>query len=328
MQAADVHPTYFVNEGDQIGYILDKLGYSPLWGEKGYVSQTVQLNPRILKKNGDFVWYGVTIRLPRKPLPLQVVTRTPAAQPPEKAAPPNQTDSVPLNSTAIDTKAFKEKILLSSTFTGTYVRIDATDTANGSTATLGSKLSPGLRLGLDHRFSQNWSYGARYRLQQIEFPNPRNKTIDQESKLLHEAGITGTYYGFKNGLSISPSLLFSERLFTAFKSQTAIALDKNLIPQANVAVGKKIFQSKTFFLSGNLGGGVLLPTKHDSYDIKTGYHFFAGLNSKHGITKKMRINTGLLGDYSRQDSTQVRYKNIGLVFLFGIEAAFDAHPID
>lgn len=314
------HVSYKVKSGDQIGKVLHDLGFSPLWGSKGYVEKTVRLNAGRIKKSGNFVRSGVRIYFPAKKIISD--SKPPKKLAKSKARPDRSLAAkamVPHQNQDKDKDQDKELLFLSAALMGTYLRIDAKDKSNSSSATLGSKLSPGLRIGLDHRFSKTLSYGAFYRLQNLEFITPRNKTLSQEGRYLSDLGVATTYFGLSERAPVTFSLMFSERLFTAYRGATSVSLDKNFIPRTQVSVAPTVFETKTFRLGAQIGAGALLPAKNDSYFIYMGYNAFMGINAKHGLNEHLRLNTGILLDYSRQDSSQVEYKNLAMVFQVGLE---------
>lgn len=50
------HFYYKIEKGDELGSIMYSLGFSPLWGENGFVQKIVELNNVAVKENGDLVF--------------------------------------------------------------------------------------------------------------------------------------------------------------------------------------------------------------------------------------------------------------------------------
>jgi hypothetical protein len=147
--ASDAYHRYDVQNGDTLGKILFDLNYSPLWGPRGFVKKTIDLNEGKFPDGGDFIVIGASIKLPIKEEVF--VTKKSIASIEEETKP------------EFDLKSF-----VSVSLSGLVYEVQSKDISTGALARVETKLNQSYSVSVSTQWSERvWSHiGLLYNVSQ------------------------------------------------------------------------------------------------------------------------------------------------------------------
>lgn len=341
---------YKVKKGDTIGEILGNLGVCPIWGTKRSVSQTISLNPGVLKDNGNFVRPYRMIRIPVESLPesneyqvsgkevsftvtnpelkcgVSSVTRkkneteirTVAEEIFEGDAPVDVPEVVlaPVAEAPNDTDAFG---ILRATTDLFYSAMDVKDRTTGETAQILSRINTAFQFAWEQQWDKKNRTFLFYRTEKYSYEAVEDK-MPAKTYNLHGFGV-----GYHRNLTSRWNLRFTtrtqERLFIRATTSTDLEMDKSIISEFNLSPIYHLYNKGLFNLYADLGLSYLMTSKTSDYSIKAGNRYLAGLSLTQTI-KDFELSGRTYYSVENQDSSIITKTTKDLGISLGIAWSF------
>jgi len=252
--AVSAAPLYVVQKGETLSGILQRLSFSPIYGEEGALAKTLKLNRNL--GNGDRILPGDGIELPARPTD------------------PSLGDSSAPDRIIADVDDVSSSFSLGLGLD--YFRIDASDLTSGSHSTILSTLSPSLRLGYRLQWNASTAVLVGAHFERYHLQPAKNADFDHST-------------GFRSGFSAGLSQKFSsrleallrmdlqERLFFHASGATELAVDSIPIGAPTVAIQYAVFKKPSAEIGVRGEFGLLLPASNADYDVRSGTHGDVGV---------------------------------------------------
>jgi LysM repeat protein len=268
---------YIVKPGETLSDILFSFNVKPIYGKKGYLFQTLKLNPKI-SKNHHKIYPGMKIKLPEILIPNEAPENISVAQKEDV-----KNISVPEPGTS-RSLAFKNPISHSDFGiygTSRFMKVVSTDTSNQSTATMLSDAGNGFKV----EWGQNWSDELRTILSlekntvRISESQSTTKSFTDRNQTLsnYEFGMS---YKYSPRLELNSSVSYGESIVARTTNVSTVDIDKFISPKINMGIGYTALSRDELKLKilGEISG--IIPSTQSSYSSKmsVGYKGAVGIS--------------------------------------------------
>ena len=307
-QAADssLYQEYKVQRGQSIGKILFDLGISPLWGPKGNVRKTIEMNSDLLDKNGNVVQANSIIKIPVVDH-VREISNIPEETRSESVSAPKSKESVSdsiLNSALSVTAGFQ------------YWEMKSTEKDDGSRAKIESQVSP----SVDARWSTKWDesnetfMGVGYA--SITFKQPNTKSIKEASQGFGDLYI-GHKYRFNSDWILSGEFRNIQRPYLRALNNSDLKVESPWMKQLHLGIEKKVISKKNASLSLRFSPYYIMGKEMDDFNIRSGVGGRIDIRLRQEF-KNFSTEASFFSDYSQQNSNITKQQTQYNGFLFRV----------
>lgn len=306
---------YEVRQKDTLGTILQNAGLTPLWGRKGFVQKTIELNAGKLDQNGNIVYTKTVLKIPRPANhdPAVLIEDTENSKSPSREiSEVKAKESNDLMKAKLDFGAGVK-----------YWQINSTEKDDGAKAKIESKPSPTIRFSLNHEWSESSATYIGAGISHVNFIQPGAKNIRNDSQNFAEIFI-GHRFQFSNW-AFTGEYKNSQRPYLLAKSNVDLTVESPWLSQLSFGLERKLIQKKNGWLSLGVTPYYLFSKELDSYKLDSGYGGRVSLKL-HQQFRAFSLESSFFSDYSRQDSnlTEQTLQQNGIMFriLFPVGGEF------
>tara|TARA_B110001454_G_scaffold28073_1_gene27430 strand:+ start:17211 stop:18230 length:1020 start_codon:yes stop_codon:yes gene_type:complete len=275
--------TYTVKRGDFLSKILYKKKLTPVYGKFGTLQKVVGINSQLKASNGNIIYPGMRLNLKISDVaPPIVVTAD------QISAPTKQSEPLEISKRTLASDNFLSRSDISLYGISEFVRIKASDSASGASATLLSDAGTGYRFSWGQNWTENLRSSLSYQSVTIAIQDSSSTTKSLTNKVntltSYEIGLD---YKYTPNLKFINSLSYSESLVSRSANSSTIAIEKFLTPSLSAGIEYRIHQIDTLSLRAFATLRAVFPSKQENYDSKFGLgkKIGIGLNDSLGTFK-------------------------------------------
>lgn len=345
---------YKIEKGDELGSIIYSLGFSPLWGENGFVQKIVELNNVAVKENGDLVFPSDKLILPMRPI-LTCNTFLQARRVRIISKVKSKADYKKLLSSFTSTcrdehrkqslasLGFNERrSITSQTKSFSYEKyevqnfkrfgrftvlprigfsnISIKDNAANVSTNLYSKANYGVKLVWDQAWSSSFETSYFLESEKQSYDSLPNRALEKASINLVNVG-----FGLKKNLSTRTystfMFAFGEEAYLNAPSTTTLRLDKGNTIKGRFGFGFDLAELSPFKLSTEIGGKGILGTDVKDYKADDGFGYYGSImmNQKHNDKS---FSASIEYEQIEKNISNFKQDHTNLRFSFGVTWEF------
>jgi hypothetical protein len=308
--AANAEPesyqNYQVKKGDTLSQILYQLDLKPLYGRKGTINKTLNLNGNEIKQGGNSIYVDQRILLPIKLEPREISsisTTTPPTKTPEETV-----REVEKEISSERNLNFNLAARLS------FFRIDSTDKSSKDKTIILSELSPEFfgeaNYGLTKKDTINFQ--ASFMLYSLQ----KDDTTSIKNRNANRASIGVNYLRDFGPLTTIVGASIREELYPIAKNLSELTLEKKPILQGTFGIKAPLWERQMSRINGKIGADYLSGLSSKSYDVSSGHRLWTGVDFIQG-----KHELGLNFSLTNQDTSIVTKKEqaagISYQYIFG-----------
>lgn len=296
---------YVMQRNETVSDVLFRMGVTPIWGRKGYLEKTIQLNHFLNPTHANLVLPGQTVRLV---LPddnqSDVAQATGHISPPQAAAMAVlKSEAVPVAKTAprrvasesestplvvqTSSDSDENEHLFSVHLIGGNSRIDSSDTLGGNTrATLLSEFNSGVSIKILFPMNDDSKFYGLLEIMNEQYANFKNDIT------LTNAKVSRASYGFGYDTRLSEKwfgvlqISQEQNLFLKGVSGTESEILKIPVSQWLFAFRRKMYQGAQLGVYAEAGLLYIPETSTQDLTISAGSGYFTGLSLQRNYHRK------------------------------------------
>lgn len=189
---------------------------------------------------------------------------------------------------------------------GQFYEFNGTEKSNGRSANLISNFSPGIELGSEQIWSENFSTSIFYSGEKISIANTSTRTILGGDAYLSEISLSANYdIGEKT--KITATAAQSEVLLHRAPNSSSLQMEKSSKTILDIKVDQRIAQIKPLELHLGLSAGTILPGDSNGYKSEWGNTFGANLKVVHKSESGSAIDSSLFYKHANLSTDAVKF---------------------
>lgn len=306
---------YRIKHQDTITNVLYRINLRPVYGKNGVLAQTLKMNPRKRKQDGNSVYPNEIIRLPVTD-PSVFLGRAKILDSGEVIFHSAESvANVEASPVTIVRGPSNELEMVDSHFTAAlgvgYFRLDGQDLKTKGTTKILSNASPTLDLAWHLDWDKKNVFVFNFHLQQYSL-QPLNDEQSYAKDKGVRTGVSATYMHRFDNFVGSFGLTFNEEFFLFANSPTELSVEKKMIMGAALGGSYDIFKKKNGAIGAELNASYLMPTSTNCYSIESGYKAEAGFYFRHDKSYDLHIDYRII----KQDTSLATKEENQLSFKF------------